>query len=294
MSLNMQKLETQSRRLFWFSLFSLSMNLLYGIIINYRNPLEFNFTVMEFMVDIITVTSLSFFLYKRNPLASVLFFSNYTLSAFFTFSNLVNLIVAWKNFLSLVYIFLVLIFQFIIISGLIANFKIYYQETKFIQIFPRLEKSFYIRLIFFISLWVAMVYGIKFIKPYIYNSIQIGKNIPEVYKEYAISEKIIDPDEQIQYWYSDDYMDFKKHYVFLTDKKLVVKNQNKEQEEDYKIPIDRIYLVRMTPLDNFKDYSLIRFVYYDQKGVMELSFYTTNYFGIDNLLFTTLNGLAKK
>ncbi|MDX1960551.1 MAG: hypothetical protein SFU98_18415 [Leptospiraceae bacterium] len=185
-----------------------------------------------------------------------------------------------------------LFIQFIIISGIIANFKIFYSAEKISLVFQKVESTFYVRILIFTFILFSIHNSISFIKPYQFNRIHIGNDIQEIYKEYLVSENLLEKDEKILYWYSDNYIDFKKYYVFLSDKKLVVKNQNIDQIQDYKITLEAIHEVKIEDIENFNDFSMIRFKVFYEEEWLELHFYISNFFNIDKRFFTSLKEIT--
>lgn len=66
-----------------------------------------------------------------------------------------------------------------------------------------------------------------------------GRQLKAKYVEFALNEGLVDPNEQIQFWYSDAFSDFTDGFYFFTDKKVVVYNKSWE-EPALLMPFDSI------------------------------------------------------
>lgn len=66
-----------------------------------------------------------------------------------------------------------------------------------------------------------------------------GRQLKAKYVSFAADEGLLDPTEQIQYWYSDAFSDFTDGFYFFTDKKVVVYN-NSWDEPAILMPFDSI------------------------------------------------------
>ncbi|MDX5418704.1 MAG: hypothetical protein LPK09_05770 [Hymenobacteraceae bacterium] len=55
-----------------------------------------------------------------------------------------------------------------------------------------------------------------------------GRQLKAKYVEFALNEGLVEPDEQIQFWYSDAFSDFTDGFYFFTDRKVVVYNNSWE------------------------------------------------------------------
>ncbi|WP_299703448.1 hypothetical protein [uncultured Pontibacter sp.] len=66
-----------------------------------------------------------------------------------------------------------------------------------------------------------------------------GRQLKAKYVEFALNEGLLDPEERIQFWYSDAFSDFTDGFYFFTDKKVVVYNKTWE-EPALLMPFDSI------------------------------------------------------
>jgi hypothetical protein len=66
-----------------------------------------------------------------------------------------------------------------------------------------------------------------------------GKQLNAKYVNFAINEGLLEPGEQIQYWYSDAFSDFTDGFYFFTDQKVVLYS-NSWEEPALLLPFDKI------------------------------------------------------
>jgi hypothetical protein len=66
-----------------------------------------------------------------------------------------------------------------------------------------------------------------------------GRQLKAKYVEFALNEGLVEPNEQIQFWYSDAFSDFTDGFYFFTDKKVVVYNKTWD-EPALLMPFDSI------------------------------------------------------
>jgi hypothetical protein len=77
-----------------------------------------------------------------------------------------------------------------------------------------------------------------------------GRQLKAKYVEFALNEGLMDPSEQIQFWYSDAFSDFTDGFYFFTDKKVVVYN-NSWDEPALLMPFDSIQNISFRPDPSF-------------------------------------------
>ena len=83
-----------------------------------------------------------------------------------------------------------------------------------------------------------------------------GKQLNKKYASFLLDNGIIDRSEEIQYWYSDGFMDFEEGFYLFTDKKVVIYSKSWE-EPLISVPFSDIKNIEFEPDPSFIEDSRI-------------------------------------
>lgn len=93
-----------------------------------------------------------------------------------------------------------------------------------------------------------------------------GKQVHEKYLNFVWEQGIVDRSEQIQYWYSDGFSDFKDGFYLFTNEKVVVYSQNWE-EPAIIVPFSQIINIEFEQDLSFLEDSQITLMLIDSSSV---------------------------
>lgn len=135
-----------------------------------------------------------------------------------------------------------LIFGYFYLMGTISAFKLHAHTKRLAELENGTQKRS-------VALYVLTGFGVLVLGLFIWlmviaangpgTEVVPGRQLKAKYVSFATDEGLVDPNEQIQYWYSDAFSDFTDGFYFFTDKKVVVYN-NSWEEPALLMPFDSI------------------------------------------------------
>lgn len=135
-----------------------------------------------------------------------------------------------------------LIFGYFYLMGTIAAFKLHAHNKQLAELEHGPQKRS-------VTFYMLSGFGVLVLGVFIWlvvigasgpgTEVVPGRQLKSKYVSFATDEGLLDPTEQIQYWYSDAFSDFTDGFYFFTDKKVVVYNKSWE-EPAILMPFDSI------------------------------------------------------
>lgn len=160
-----------------------------------------------------------------------------------------------------------LLFVYFFFQGTRATFKIHKHKIENGEIIKGkkgLGYYFGISLVGLIFLGIGALLVIGYFSPEI--EVIPGKQVNKKYLNFVREQGIVDHSEDIQYWYSDAYGDFKYGFYFFTNKKVVVYSK-KWEEPAMIIPYSQIADIEFEQDTSFFEDSRITLILMDSSSV---------------------------
>ena len=205
---------------------------------------------LDSLINFLFCILASYFLKKQSRIISLLFSCN-------LFFNILLNSNKFKFDIYLIVAFVLPLIGLIIsILGTISNFKIYSLENK-----SRKEKKFLFKVIFsvlfLIIFQLSLGYFYNIILNPIYTNVQIEEN---GIRNYLVENNLIQEEEEVSYFYTQDIYQIKKFFVFFTNENLVIQNQDwGEKDELAIIPLALIESLELKKSNFLFQNSLIQF-----------------------------------
>lgn len=187
--------------------------------------------------------------------------------------------------------FMSLVFGFFLLQGTRAAFKIH-KHKKAVEV-PNEERKkgtvFYLSVSLGSVLTLAIVFllVIGFMSPE--TEVLPGKQVNKKYLNFVLAEGLIDPTEDIEFWYSDGFGDFKAGFYFFTDKKVVIYSKDWE-EPAMIIPFSEVADMDLEHEPSSMVDSRINLYLFDDTSVF---FPVSSEYGGDRKFYARLNKLWK-
>lgn len=170
------------------------------------------------LIDVAIIAGLSYGIYKKNRFCALGMLLYFIAPMFVMFAYVDHFSGA----------LLTLIFGYFLLRGTVAAFWLYKYRTeigavakqnkiKGLTLFLKLIGVLLLILLFILLIIGAMSPDTKVVP---------GKFIRKDYYEFIKQEKLISPNEKIKFLYSDAFIDFRKSLYFITDKNVVLHNED--------------------------------------------------------------------
>ena len=237
-----------------------ALTLVFSLIGTYNDDFRYKYGFDSWsLVDVALIAGLTYGIYRKNR------FSALGLLIYFVGSKLV-MAASTGQFTGG---FLSLLFAYFFFQGTKATFQIRKHLIETGEIIKEKRKrgvGYYIGIslgsVFIIVIGSLMVIG--FFSPEI--EVIPGKQINKKYLNFVWEQGIVDRSEEIQYWYSDGFGDFKNGFYLFTNKKVVVYSKDWE-EPAIIVPYTQIVDVEFEQDPSFYEDSRITLVLNDSSTV---------------------------
>lgn len=198
------------------------LTLIASLIGAFNEQFQAQFGADEWMlIDVFIIAVLTYGIYQKNRFAALIMLIYFVISKIYIFMETQR-----PNGL-----FIGIIFTIIYVKATQAAFELHkHRKAADIQEYPKAKKR---NPIFYVGVSIASVIGLGIV--ILFSLGVLGLNSPsfEVIKGNELDEEqlsfvqqkgLLEPDEQIDYWYSHGLFDFKDGFVFFTAQKVVIYN----------------------------------------------------------------------
>lgn len=219
----LKKEENHIRRAWIAGLFSTVVTFIFAIIGNFNETIRYKYEVDFWsLIDVAIIGGLTYGVYKKNRWSALALF------IYFFLSKIAMLI---GGRLSGGLFGFIIIYFFLM--GTIAAFKRHKYLVENEEIILPARKSrgplFYIASI--IGGLVLIIFSTLMIVGAMSPPVEVipGKQVDKEYISFAREQDLLEPRENMHFWYSDAMIDFKSGFYFFTDSKVVVYSKDWEE-----------------------------------------------------------------
>ncbi|MDH4262574.1 MAG: hypothetical protein OEV78_05945 [Spirochaetia bacterium] len=208
------------------------------------------------LLDVLLMAGLTYGIYRNNRFCAL------TMLIYFVASKFI-LAASTGNFPGGI---LALVFIYLYYKGAVGTFKIYRHKAGVDGYF---KKDNSLKLIIF-SFFVVMIIVVLIIIGALSPGTEVipGKFLKQRYANFIREKKLIDTNEQIEYWYSDAFLDFRKGFYFITNRNVVLYNSEWDRPS-YIIPYALILDIKFKHNPSFFEDSKI-IIFLIDNSIVEL------------------------
>lgn len=259
-NIQLQQAEKHIKNAWIAGAISTSATLIFSIIGAYREDIRFKYGFDTWtLLDVALIAGLTYGIYRKNRFCALGLLIYFVVPKFAIAASTGQFT---GGFLSL-------LFAYFFFQGTRATFQIYKHKIENGEIIKEKRKKglgYYLGtfLVGVIILGIGYLLVISYLSPEI--EVIPGKQVNKKYLNFVWDQGIVDRSEDIQYWYSDAFGDFRDGFYLFTNKKVVV--YCKEWEEPaIIIPYSQIVDIEFEQDPSFFEDSRITLVLIDSSTV---------------------------
>ncbi len=259
-NIQLEQAEKHIRNAWIVGAISTTITLLFSFIGAYNEDIRFKYGLDTWsLIDVALMAGLTYGIYKKKRFAALIFLIYFLLSKFIMAASTGQFTGGAMS----------LIFAYFLFQGTRSSFQLHRHliDTGEIVKDDRKKGVWYYVNASVIGLIVIIVIVLMVIGN---NSPDIevvpGKQLNKEYIDFIRNEGIIDKSENVKYWYSDGFTDFKDGFYFFTDKRVVVYSQEWD-EPAIIIPYSEIVRIEFEQDPSFLEDSRITLELIDNTSV---------------------------
>ena len=220
-NIQLEKAEKHIKTAWIAGTISAALTFIYALAGTYNDDFRYKFGLDTWaLLDVALIAGLTYGIYRKNRFCAL------GLLIYFVISKFVSAASSGQFAGG----FFALLFAYFYLQGTIAAFKIHKHKIETGEIIKKKKSVGYYLGISFIVLFLFGV-GALMVVSLLSPEIEVipGKQVKKKYLNFVWEQGIVDPSEELQYWYSDAFGDFKNGFYLFTDKKVVIYSQEWEE-----------------------------------------------------------------